>query len=152
MKRSTIQRLFAMCSQEVFIIRVVGQRDGLSDVIRNLVGLPSASKVNGRKVVTSCDLAGHEEVVLPILSRALSDKVAKLSLRFDRDLCSFVESEAIDIQHRYCNARKVFDLFSDRRYPFSETVLNGGELGQLALPVGEHTECFGITILREVDR
>jgi len=119
MKRSAIQRLFALCSQEILVIRVVRQRDGLSDVIRNLIGLPSAAKVDGSKVVTSCDLARHEEVVLPILSRALPDEVAKFSLRFDRDLCSFVESEAIDIQHRYRYARKVFDLFSDRRYPFS---------------------------------
>jgi len=113
MKRSAIQRLFAMCSQEILVIRVVRQRNGLRDVVRNLIRLPSAPKVDGRKIVTSCDLAGHEEVVLPILPRALSDEVAKLSLSFDRDLCSFVESEAIDIQHRYCDARKVFDLFSD---------------------------------------
>ena len=97
MKRSSIQRLFAMCSQEILVIRVVGQGDGLRNVVRNLIGLPSAPKVDGGKVVTSCDLAGHEEVVLPILSRALPDEVPKLSLRFDGDLCSFVESEAIDV-------------------------------------------------------
>ena len=97
MKRSAIQRLFAMRSKEILVIRVVGQGDGLSDVVGDLVRLSPASKVDRRKVVTSCDLARHEEVVLPILPRALPDKVAKLSLSFDRDLCSFVESEAIDI-------------------------------------------------------
>ena len=119
MERSSIQRLFAMCSQEILVIRVVSQGDGLSDVVGDLVRLSPAAKVNGSKVVASCDLTWHEKVVLPILSRALPDEVAKLSLRFDSNLCSFVESEAIDIQHRYRDARKVFDLFSDRRYPLS---------------------------------
>jgi hypothetical protein len=91
--------LFAVCSQEIFIVRVISQSNGFSNVVRDLIRLSPTTKVDGSEAVTSRDLARHEEIVLPILARALSNVIAKLSLSVDGDLCSLIEPEAIDIQH-----------------------------------------------------
>jgi hypothetical protein len=150
MERCSIERLFAMCTQKVFVVRVVRKGNGLSDVVRDLIWLSPASEIDGSEVVTSCDFTRHEEVVLAILSRALSDEVAEFRLSLDSNLCSFIEPEAINVKHCYRYARKVLYLLPYRGNPFSQAVLDGGELGQLALPVGKHAEGFGIAVLREV--
>jgi hypothetical protein len=86
-----------MGSQKVFVVGTVTQGDGLLDVVRDLIRLSATSKIYGCKIVTSCDLAWHEEIILPILPRALSNSIAKLSLGFDSYLCGLVKPEPVNV-------------------------------------------------------
>jgi hypothetical protein len=71
-------------------------------------------------------------------------------LGVNRDLHGLVDAEAIDIQHGDSHAREALEARADRGNPFTQTILHGGELGQLTLPIGENTEGFDITVLVKV--
>jgi len=43
----------------------------------------------------------------------------------------------------------VFDFIADGGIPFAESVLDGGELGKLTLPVWEDAKGFGVAVLIE---
>ena len=55
-------------------------------------------------------------------------------------LLPFIHAEAIDIKHSDLYARKVLDLFSYGWLPLTKSILHGGELGDLPLPVNDTSQ------------
>jgi hypothetical protein len=66
------------------------------------------------------------------------------------DLGGFIDTDTIDVGGFNEQTTVHLDPISSRSIPFSKTILNGGEFGQLTHPIGENTESFDISILIEL--
>lgn len=68
----------------------------------------------------------------------------------DGDLCGLVDTDSVNVERGDSQARESRELGHDGGVPFAQTILHGGELGELTLPIRMDTESFHITVLIKV--
>lgn len=73
-----------------------------------------------------------------------------MSHAVDGDLGRFIDTNAIDIKGSDGHAGEDLELCHDFGFPFTETILDGSELGELTLPVGVNTKGLHVTKLIEI--
>lgn len=102
------------------------------------------------KRVTSGDFSSDQEISFAETGSTLSGTCSPFRQSIQRHLCGLVDTDGIDVERGDGHASEYFQLCHDSRSPFSQTILYGGELRQLTLPVRMHTEGLHVTILIEV--
>lgn len=121
-------------SQEISLI--LGKLNRLGEIGWLQGGCSSSTDVQSTKSVTTGDFTRNEEIVLVELPSTLPGRVGPFSHEVNSDLSSFVDTDTINIERFDGETTKTFQFGSGVRTPFSETVLDGGEFGELSLPIG----------------
>lgn len=106
--------------------------------------------VQGTEGITTRNFTGDEEVFLAKVVSALPGRRSPGSQSVNGDLSGLVDTDGVDIESSDGHAGESGELSHDGRVPFAQTILHGGELGELTLPVGMDTESFHVTILVKV--
>ncbi len=146
-ERSSVESSIFAVSNEVLVRRVACHLRGLREGFGDLIWLPSTSKKYCTKVVPASDFSGEEEVVLAKSLRAFAQGCVCKAHGIRRALRGLVVPPAIHVKLSNCHAVKVLDLRSDGSVPLTQTILHGGEFGQLSSPVREDAESLRITVL-----
>jgi hypothetical protein len=114
--------------------------------------LSASSDKDASVVIATGDFTADEEVILPNTGCTLSHGLTEVTQCIYCDLGGFVNAEAIDIEHHDGKAGESFNLFSYRRYPLSEAILNAGSLGKRSFPSIEIAKSLEVTVLCEVSK
>lgn len=122
-------------SQEVFPL-ILGKLNRLSEVGRFQGGCSSSTDIKRPKSVTTGNFTRNEEIILVELSSTLSSRVGPFSHEVNSDLSSLVDTNTINIECFNGETTKTLQLGGCVRAPFSKTVLDGSEFGELSLPIG----------------
>src|SRR5271154_1404765 len=101
MKRNSINSSLAGRSQKERFIRGIRQRECSRDIRRTVIWLASTSHVNGAESITSRHFSRDVEIILPVLTSTFVGRCAPFGQVVCSDLCGFVDSETINVKHRY---------------------------------------------------
>lgn len=107
-------------------------------------------QVQGSKGVPTSDLASDEEIIFSEFGSTFSDTCTPYRGSIESNLGGLVDSNGIKVQSFQRQTSEVDQSVHYGRLPFSETILDGSELGQLTIPVRVNTKGLHVTILIEV--
>jgi len=108
------------------------------------------SQVQGSKCVPTSNFASDKEIGFPKPGSTFSNSGGPYCNGIEGNLSGLVDSNRIKVEGFQRQTGEVNQLVHDRRLPFSETILDGSEFGQLTIPIRVNTEGLHITILIEV--
>ena len=108
------------------------------------------SQVQGSKCVPTGNFAGDKEIGFPKCGSTFSNTCGPCCSGIEGNLSGLVDSNRIKVEGFQRQTGEVNQLVHNRRLPFSETILDGSEFGQLSIPIWVNTESLHITILIEV--
>ena len=108
--------------------------------------------VKRAKGIATGDLARDEKIRLVVFGGTGSGAGRPGCESVEGNLGCFIDTNSIDIEGLDGQTGKDFDSGHDVWTPFTKTVLNGGEFGQLALPIGVDTKGLHVTELIEIGK
>ena len=108
------------------------------------------SQIECTEGISTSNLATDEEVILSHIGSALPNSGTPGGKSFNGNLSCLVDTDGIKIESLESETRKVDEPVHDAWLPFSKTILHGGKLAELTLPIGVNTEGFKIPILIEI--
>src|SRR5208282_5726919 len=101
MKRNSINSSLAGWSQKERFIRSIGQRECSCDTRGTVTWFASTSHVNGAETITSRHFTRDVEIILPVSTSTFVGRRAPFGQVVCSDLCCFIDSETINVKHRY---------------------------------------------------
>ena len=108
------------------------------------------SQVECTERVATGDFTIDEEIVLSKGGGAFPDSSSPGSHAVYGDLGRLVDTDSVEIESFDGETRELDEPFHNVGLPFSQTILYGGKLAELTLPIGMDTEGFKITELVEI--
>ena len=108
------------------------------------------SQVECTEGVSTSDFTVDEEIVLSEVGGALPNSGRPGSHTVYSDLSCLIDTDGVEIESFEGDTRELDEPLHDSWLPFPQTILHGGELAELTLPIGVDTEGFEITVLIEI--